>query len=143
MARKTVRAPLFLLAIGILFIALSAFEFVLFLDESDVSKRNSDIIFGVMMLVGGIIGVLTYFTVKYEYDENGFTFTSVFGMKKDVLYSDIFNVFKDGRASLRIELKDGSGYTLYLSSKGAKEFAELIEREYIANSISNQLYQKG
>lgn len=129
--KKIVRAPVIELLFGLFFMAASVFEFVSALDkDNNVTERNSGYTYGVLGLIIAVFLIVMYFMVKYEYDETGFTHTSVFGSKRNIAYTDIFSVMYTNKNSLRIETKDGLVMTLSTSSKAAKEFADFVVQNY-------------
>ena len=128
---KTVRAPLIEFLLGVFFFAASVFEFVMgFRTEDNVTNRNSNITYGILGLVIAILLILVYFISKYEYDDNGFTYTSIFGKKRYVAYNDLFDVMYTNKNSLRLETKDGFSTSISINSKAAKEFAQVIIDHY-------------
>ncbi|WP_156947341.1 hypothetical protein [Ruminococcus sp. NK3A76] len=128
--RITVRSHIASLFFGLLFLCFGAFEFVHGLSENDVNKQHSDYIFCILGAVIGIAVILMYFMIKYEFDENGFSYTNVFGKTRDVSYDEIFSLMYTNKNTLRVELSDGTPISVPTSTKNGKEFARVVEAAY-------------
>ncbi|MBR6337437.1 MAG: hypothetical protein IKR76_06860 [Ruminococcus sp.] len=132
--RNIVRNPPVLLLFGVLFIGFSVCEFVYGLSESDVTKRNSCIIFGILGAVIGIAVLVMCFMVKYEYDDKGFAYTNSLGKTREISYDEIFGLMYTSKNTLRVELSDGTAISISTATKQAKEFARVLEAAYVRKS---------
>lgn len=122
------------LLFGVLFIGFSVCEFVYGLSESDVTKRNSCIIFGILAAVIGIAVLVMFFMVKYEYDDKGFAYTNSLGKTREISYDEIFGLMYTAKNTLRVELTDGTAISISTATKQAKEFARVLEAAYVRKS---------
>lgn len=139
----TVRYPPYILLFCLLFLGCACFEFAYAFASDTEHELYKSVFLGIMALILGIGLTLTYFLMKFEYDENGFIYTNAIGKKREVSYSDIFGILKTDRNTLRLDLKDGSAISVFTSTKKAKEFAEVILKAYAENSrapVSLQYY---
>ena len=128
--RITVRNHIASLLLGLLFLVFGAFEFVHGFSENDINRQHSDYTFCILGAVLGIAVILMYFIMKYEYDENGFAYTNMFGKTREVSYDEIFSLMYTNKNTLRVELSDGTPVSIPTSSKKGKEFARVIEAAY-------------
>lgn len=139
--RKTVRITVLALVCGLTVLIFGAISFAQAFVTDDKNRFYADIFYGLIFSVSSVVVILMYFMLKYEYDENGFLYTNVFGKKREVSYDELFSLMMTTRNTLRVELKDGSVISVSLFTKPAKEFAEVMKRAYMRNTQQNNIYQ--
>lgn len=139
--RKTVRITPLALIGGLVLLLFGVITFAETFITDDKNRFYADIFYGLIFSVTSVVVIVMYFMLKYEYDENGFLYTNVFGRKSEVSYDEIFSLMMTTRNTLRIELKDGSVISVSVVTKPAKEFAEVIKSAYIRNTQQNNINQ--
>ena len=128
--RIIVRNPVASVLLGVLFIAFSIAMIISGFSESEPNRQHSDFFFAVIAAVSGIVVIVMYIMIKYEYDDKGFSYTNAFGKTREISYDEIFSLQHTGKNTLRIELSDGEAISLSTGNKKAKEFAKVIEAAY-------------
>ena len=141
--RKTVRITPLALVSGLIILVFGVISFVQAFGTDDKNRFYADIFYGAIFSVTSVAVIIMYFMLKYEYDENGFLYTNVFGRKREISYDEVFSLMMTTRNTLRLELKDGSVISVSIFTKPAKEFASVIERAYMRNTQQNKdsMYQ--
>ena len=141
--RKTVRITALALVSGSIMLVFGIILLAEAFGSADKNRFYYDIFYGLIFSVSAVIVIIMYFFIKYEYDENGFLYTNVFGRKREIRYDEIFSLMMINRNTLRAELKDGSVISISTFTKPAKEFAGVIERAYMRNTQQNKdsMYQ--
>lgn len=137
--RKTVRITPLALVGGLIILIFAVISFVDAFAADDKNRFYADIFYGLIFSVTSVVVIVMYFMLKYEYDENGFLYTNVFGRKREVSYDEIFSLMMTTRNTLRIELKDGSAISVSTFTKPSKEFVQVIKSAYMRNSQQNNI----
>jgi hypothetical protein len=143
--RKTVRITPLALVGGLIILIFAVISFVDAFAADDKNRFYADIFYGLIFSVTSVVVIVMYFMLKYEYDENGFLYTNVFGRKREVSYDEIFSLMMTTRNTLRIELKDGAVISVSTFTKPSKEFVQVIKSAYMRNSQqnnTNQMYNR-
>ena len=137
--RKTVRITPLALVGGLIILIFAVISFVEAFSAVDKNRFYADIFYGLIFSVTSVVVIVMYFMLKYEYDENGFLYTNVFGRKREVSYDEIFSLMMTTRNTLRIELKDGAVISVSTFTKPSKEFVQVIKSAYMRNSQQNNI----
>lgn len=115
--RIIVRSPVASVLLGVLLIAFSIAEVINSFTESEPNSRHADIFFAIIAAVSGIVFIVMYIMIKYEYDDKGFSYTNAFGKTREIRYDEIFSLMYTGKNTLRIELSDGEEISLSTGKK--------------------------
>ena len=137
-ARKNeVRVPIIAFFLGIVMVTLFGVPFLLAINQD---KENAGIVMAFVILMApllslGLAPILVYANYRIKYDETGFIYRNIWGIKRRYSFADVSGIIKYER-SLKLIINDRKRLMIHECSMGVSDFIWAIGAWRKDNNIS-------